>query len=132
MYNETSNIIKVNEYIVNHKKEFNKEIGLLIKKIRIQKRISIKYVSERTMMSDAYIKQIEAGIYGISLSKFIIICNALEIEPNSIIENYILGCKKNEDLFYNNLQKSKNLSENILDFMKEKEDGYLEDKKSSI
>lgn len=127
MYNKTTNIIKVNEYLLNHKKEFDKEIGVLIKKFREKQNISTKLFSERTMISEAYIRQIENGCYGLSLSKFIIICNALEISPYSIIDEFIFGCKKNEDLFYTKLQNDKNILINVFDFIKEKESGYLEE-----
>lgn len=120
MDNKTADIIKVNEYLEKHKKDFNKEIGNLIRKFRKNKNISIKLFSERTMISESYIKQIEAGIYGLSLSKFLIICNALEVLPYNIIDDFIFSSKENEDLFYNKLQNHKNISKNILDFMKEK------------
>ena len=120
MKTKTADIIKVNEYFLKNKKDFNEEIGKLIKKSRIEKNISIKLFSERTMISESYIKQIESGKYGLTLSKFLIICNAIEISPYKIIDDFIFSSKENEDLFYNKLQEHKNISKNILNFMKEK------------
>lgn len=37
MKTKTADIIKVNEYFLKHKKDFNEEIGKLIKKSRIEK-----------------------------------------------------------------------------------------------
>ena len=59
MKTKTADIIKVNEYFLKHKKDFNEEIGKLIKKSRIEKKISIKLFSERTMISESYIKQMK-------------------------------------------------------------------------
>ncbi len=120
MESKSADIIKVNEYFSKHKKEFDKEIGQLIRKFRMENNISIKLFSERAMISESYIKQIEAGKYGMSLSKFLILCNAIEVSPYKIIDDFIFTSKENEDLFYNKLQKNKNISKNILDFMKEK------------
>lgn len=124
MYNTDSDTIKVNYYLQNHRKEFNKEIGLAIKKYRIENHITPRKLAERAMMTVSYINQIENGSNGISLAKFIIICNALEVKPEQIIENFIFGSKKNEDLIYNELQKEKNLAKNILEFTKKKVSGY--------
>lgn len=120
MYYSNADIIKVNEYIIKHKKEFNKEIGKLIKLNRIQKNVDSKTFSERTMISENYIRQIENGSYGLTLSKLIIISNALEIPPYDIIDNFTFSYKKIEDLLYNKLQNNKNISKNIFDFLKEK------------
>ena len=124
MYNADSETIKVNNYLESHRKEFNEEIGLALKKYRIENNISSRKLAERAMMTVSYINQIENGSNGISLAKFIIICNALEVRPEQIIENFIYGSKKNEDLFFNELQKEKNLSKNVLEFVKKKMSGY--------
>lgn len=120
MYNEDLETIQVNQYIQSHRNEFNKEIGLAIRNYRIKNNIPIHIVSERTMMTISYLNQIENGVNGISLIKFICICNDLEAKPQDIIESFTFGGNKNEDLIYNELQKEKNLSKNILEFMKQK------------
>lgn len=124
MYNSNLETLKVNQYIFNHKKEFNKEIGLKIKEIRISKNISTSDLAMRTMMTPTYIIQIENGIYGLTLNKFIIICNALEVNPNNILEDFTFGSKQNEDILFNELQQGKNISENIENYMKNKKSGY--------
>ena len=113
MYNSNIETIKVNQYLKNHRKEFNEEIGITLKKHRIMNGVTTNKLSERAMMTISYINQIENGSNGLSLAKFIMICNALEAEPEKIIEKFTFGCKKNEDLFYNELQKEKNLSKNV-------------------
>ena len=124
MYNSNSETLKENQYIFNHKKDFNKEIGLKIKEIRISKNISTSDLAMRTMMTPTYIIQIENGIYGLTLNKFIIICNALEVNPNNILEDFTFGSKQNEDILFNELQQGKNISENIENYMKNKKSGY--------
>lgn len=126
MNNTDFETIQVNQYIQNHRSEFNKEIGLAIRNYRMSNNIPIHIVSERSMMAISYLNQIENGSNGISLIKFICICNALEANPQDIIQSFIFGGNKNEDLFYSELQKEKNLSKNILEFMKKKESRYLE------
>ena len=64
-------ILNVNQYISNHKNELNKEIGGLIKQIRLKKKISIDEMSIIAITSPAYINQIENGVNGITLNKFI-------------------------------------------------------------
>ena len=114
-------ILNVNQYILNHKKEFDMEIGESIKNIRIKKNISIEEIATRTFMLPNYINKLEKGKYGISLNKFIIICNALEINTQEFLDNYLYSSKINEDILYNELQKEKNISINILNFMKNKQ-----------
>ena len=59
-------IIKVNQYIYSHKKEFNKEIGEKIKEIRISKNLSLEEIALRGLMSSSHFTQIESGINGIT------------------------------------------------------------------
>lgn len=127
MYNTDLETIQVNQYIQNHRREFNKEIGLAIRNYRINNNIPIHIVSERSMMTISYLNQIENGANGISLIKFICICNALEAKPQDIIESFTFGGNKNEDLIYNELQKEKNLSKNVLEYMKQKESEVSEE-----
>ena len=121
MGNLNLDVICVNNYILNHKKEFNREIGKMIREWRLKRNISIDEMSAMTFMSTSYITQLENGVNGITLSKFIIICNALEIELKEILEMYLYTKKlSNEDILFLKLQEGKDISENILEFMKEK------------
>ena len=114
-----SEIVKINDYISNHKNVFLKEFGEEVKIIREEKRMTAEELAERALTTVNYIRQIECGDYGVSLTKFITICNALEINPSSLVCNFIVG-DANEDLMFNEFQKSKNISENILQYMKNK------------
>lgn len=120
MYNSDVETFKVNQYIFKHKKEFNIEIGVIIKEIRKKKNISLEQMSYRTMMSPSYIMQIEKGVNGITLNKFIIICNALEISPKEILEDFLYDSEK-ENCYINQLQNEKNISKNIIEYLKNKE-----------
>lgn len=120
MYNTDIEIEKINQYILENKRRFNIEIGDEIRKNRINQEMSIKTFSERTLMSPYYINQVEKGINGLTLLKFITICNALEIEPKVILDIFLYGPKKNDDILYNKLQEGKNISENILKYIKMK------------
>ena len=113
-------IIRINDYILNHKSIFTKELGLEIKKIREERNLTAEKFAERAITPVSYLKQIENGEYGISLIKFIAICNALEIDPNMLISEFIIGNKTNDDLLFNEFQKNKNISKNIIEFMKQK------------
>ena len=113
-------ILNVNQYISNHKNELNKEIGGLIKQIRIKKKIPIEEMATITNTSPAYISQIENGINGITLNKFIQICNSLKINSQEVLGNFLLYQKEDEFLFCEELQCEKSLSRNILEVMKKK------------
>lgn len=117
--NNSSDIICVNKYILEHKENFIKDIGEILKNERINKKISLEEVALRTQTSTSYISQIEKGTYGLSLVKFITMCNALEINEK-ILEKFLYGSKKNEDIFYYELQNNKNLSINIINYLKDK------------
>ena len=73
-----------------------------------------------TLMGPSYINQLEKGTNGISLNKFIIICNALEINLKEALEMYLYKKESNEDILFNKLQEGKNISENVLNFMRYK------------
>ncbi len=124
MFNSNFETVNVNQYIFNHKKEFNIEIGSKMREIRIRKKFSTEQVATRTMMTPSYIMQIENGTNGVTLNKFVIICNALEIEPKDILDDFLFGCKTNEDILYNELQNEKNLSRNIINYLKKQKTGY--------
>lgn len=120
MNNSSFEISNVNQYICKHRNEFNKEIGGVIKQIRIRKNISLQEMAARTLMSPTYVNQIENGINGISLNKFVQICNSLKVHSKEILDDFLFYRKVDEDLFFEELQCQKNLSDNILEFMKKK------------
>jgi len=113
-------IASINQYLINHKDEFNKEVGGIIKKNRISKQISIERFADMILTSNSYVSQIEQGSNGLSLVKFVLICNALKIKPLQIIENYVFYEDDNEDILYKELQSNKNLSKNLINYMKDK------------
>lgn len=113
-------IASINQYLTNHKNEFNKEIGSLIKEIRTSKDISVERFSDMILTSNSYVSQIEQGSNGLSLIKFILICNALKIKPLDLIENFVFYEDDNEDILYKELQDSKNISKNLINYMKDK------------
>ena len=117
MFNSNLETIGVNQYIFNHKKEFNIEIGSKIKELRTKKNISADQMAARTMMAPSYIMQIENGTNGVTLNKFVIICNALEIEPKEILDDFLYGSKTKKD---------KNLSKNIINYLKKQKTGLEE------
>ncbi len=120
MYNSNLEIMNVNQYLLDNKEKINTEIGEKMKQVRKKKHITIEEIAVRSVTSPSYINQIERGRFGVSLAKFLLLCNALEVTPNEILEEFISGGRMNDDILYNKLQEGKNLSENILDFMKEK------------
>lgn len=119
MNNKSSDILTVNTYILEHKEDFIKDIGEVLKEERINKNITLEEVALRTKSSTSYINQIERGTYGLSLIKFITMCNALEVNEK-ILERFLYAGKRNEDMLYYELQNGKNLSKNIIDYLKDK------------
>lgn len=114
-----SDIITVNKYILEHKEDFIKDIGKVLKDERIRKNITLEEVALRTQSSSSYVAQIEKGSYGLSLVKFITFCNALEINEK-VLEKFLYAGKQTEDEIYYELQNGKNISQNILNYMKNK------------
>lgn len=119
MNNKCSDILTVNTYILDHKEDFIKDIGEVLKDERIKRNITLEEVALRTRSSTSYITQIEKGAYGLSLIKFITFCNALEINEK-IFERFFYSGKKNEDKLYYELQNGKDISKNIIDYLKDK------------
>lgn len=110
----------INYYISKDKNKLNKEIGERLKQVRIDKNISLGDLSQMIDTSTSYISQIEKGEYGISLFKFILFCNSLEIDVSKFLQEFIFSEENNEDILYYSLQKGKNISQNILEYMKDK------------
>lgn len=113
-------ITAINQYLLKHKENFNKDIGIIIKDIRFNKNISTEAFSGMISTSNSYVSQIEQGNNGLSLIKFILICNALKIKPNKLLDNFIYFDHDNEDILYNELQQDKNISENVINYIKNK------------
>ena len=86
----------------------------------MKRNLSIEEMATMTLMAPSYINQLEKGTNGISLNKFILICNALEIDLKEVLQMYLFTKETNEDILYKKLQERKNISKNILDFMKDK------------
>lgn len=121
MNNLKTEIIEVNQYILNHKKEFNKELGNKIKKIRLENGLTLDEMADLTLMAPTYIAQLENGTNGLSLNKFIIICNALKINTQEVLKDFLFVKESNEDILFEELQNGKNISENIIKFVKRKD-----------
>lgn len=113
-------ITTVNQYLIKHKDNFNSEIGTIIKEIRTSKDISVETFSKMISTSNSYASQIEHGSNGLSLIKFILICNALNEKPEKVLNNFIYFDEDNEDILYKELQQNKNISKNIINYMKNK------------
>ena len=110
----------MNTYILNEKEKLNKEIGEKLRKKRLERKISAVELAQYTNTSSSYINEIEKGKYNISLLRFILLCNSLEINIAEFLDEFIFTHSKSEDVLYEKLQENKNISYNILEFMKEK------------
>lgn len=117
MFFSKDDIIRVNQYIYDHKKTFNEEIGSRIKSFRKINNVTIEEFSEKSLMSINQLSHLENGNNGITLNKFIIICNSLCCKPNTLLEPYIFSANYNEDLFYNEIQNDKSLPRNLLNYL---------------
>ncbi len=113
-------ITAINQYLIKHKDNFNFEIGTTIKNIRCSKNISVGIFSKMISTSNSYASQIEHGSNGLSLIKFILICNALKVKPEQFLNNFTYFDEDNEDILYKELQYGKNVSKNIINYMKNK------------
>ena len=109
---------EINNYLLKNKTRFYQEMGDKLKEIRISQNITINKLALKTFISNTYLTQIEKGQYGLSLIKFITICNSLGINPNYILRDFIITNRTDEDILIEKLQGSKNILINIVDFMK--------------
>lgn len=107
----------VNLYLHDNRNKFNTEIGEMIKEERIKNNIKISEFSSRTIMTESQISQIERGKRGLTLNKFVIICNSLGIKPGYFLDQYNYYHKTDDDILYYEMQESKNISENILQYI---------------
>lgn len=111
---------EINNYLLKNKTKFYQEMGDKLKEIRISQNITVSKLALKTFISTTYLCQIEKGEYGVSLIKFITICNSLGINPGYLLKDFIVTNKLDEDLLIEKLQGSKNISTNIIDFLKSK------------
>lgn len=75
----------IREKLLVDKNIFLKRVGSVLKEERIGKRISRTSLSKMVDFTENYIGYIEQGRYNISLLKFILIANELDLNPNYII-----------------------------------------------
>ncbi len=120
MKNNSLEIQSINNYINNNKVKFNKEIGFLIREWREKNKMTIEEFASLTLMNPSYVGQLEKGVNGISLVKFIMVWNALNISLKDILSGYLFSPKNDEDLLFEELQKDKNLSNNLINYLKSK------------
>lgn len=111
-------VADINSYMLRQKKKFNQELGAKLKEIRKLQKISLNELSTKTLISSTYISQIEKGEYGISLFKFVTLCNTLETNVEDVLDGFVIGNKKNDDILFEKLQGKKDISYNVLEFMK--------------
>ena len=121
MEDKSLEIQNINNYILKEKKNLNKEIGEKLREKRREKNVSLNQLAQIINTSPTYISQIEKGEYSMSLFKFILFCNALEIDIVDFLQEFIFLEKEDEEMLYRILQNDKNIADNILEFMKEKD-----------
>lgn len=102
------------------KKYISSSIGKKIFNIRKEKKISREKLAEKSNLSTTYIFGIENGQSMPSCLSLIDICNALEIHPSILLDEFILITNKNK---YNMLNfeklttKEKKAVENLIEFL---------------
>lgn len=62
-------------------------IGRRIKTVRIEKQLTQEYIANRVGVNVSHISNIENGKTKVSLTSLVLICNALEITVDYILEN---------------------------------------------
>ena len=103
------------ESILNSKRKIIKNIGVILKEERRRKGLTRKELSDKINISENYIGYIEQGKYEISLLKFILIINELDLNPNYVIKNVIEKVNKKEI----NEEEEKDILKEILMFLKQ-------------
>ncbi len=112
LYNIKKEIIRNN--LIENKNLFLKEVGRILKEERVGKRISRTKLSKMVDFTENYIGYIEQGRYNISLLKFILITNELDLNPNYIINRSLDNCF---DKNINNWEE-KDISKEIIMYLK--------------
>lgn len=106
----------ISEKLIDEKDIILKYIGTEIYRLRKKRKLTIEEISNKTFLSESYIRAIEKGIYACSIINFLKICLALKVEPNMFLKEYTI-CKTGEICKY--LQgEDKNIGENIVQFLK--------------
>ena len=103
------------ESILNNKRKIIKNIGVILKEERRRKGLTRKELSDKINISENYIGYIEQGKYEISLLKFILIINELDLNPNYVIKNVIEKVNKKEI----SEEEEKDILKEILMFLKQ-------------
>ena len=103
------------ESILNNKRKIIKNIGVILKEERRRKGLTRKELSDKINISENYIGYIEQGKYEISLLKFILIINELDLNPNYVIKNVIEKVNKKEI----DEEEEKDILKEILMFLKQ-------------
>ena len=102
------------ESILDNKRRIIKSVGVILKEERKRKGYTRKELSDRINISENYIGYIEQGKYEISLLKFILIINELDLNPNYVIRRVIEKVNKKE--IYE--EDEKDISKEILMYLK--------------
>ena len=106
----------ISEKLIDEKDIILKYIGTEIYKLRKKRKLTIEDISNKTFLSESYIRAIEKGIYACSIINFLKIFLSLKVEPNMFLEEYTI-CKTGEISKY--LQgEDKNIGKNIVQFLK--------------
>lgn len=103
------------ESILDNKRRIVKSVGIILKEERRKKGYTRKELSDRINISENYIGYIEQGKYEISLLKFILISNELDLNPNYVIRRVIEKVNKNEI----EEEEEKDISKEILMYLKQ-------------
>lgn len=71
----------------------HREIGRTISKCRREKGVKQRELAERTYVSEQHISHIENAKARVSLPTLIAICNAMEVDCNTILGSTLTGCR---------------------------------------
>ena len=111
-----NNILK--KSIEDNKSILLKNIGECLRKEREEKGISRKVLADKINISENYIGYIEQGKYSISLLKFLLYINELDINPNYIIRKSIdMICRENISV-KNDLYEEKDIVKEVFMYLK--------------
>lgn len=70
------------------KSAFNKQLGLLIRKKRIQKGLTQSEVADKMNLDYQYISRVERGLISPTIYWMNSLCEALEINPSSFLHEF--------------------------------------------
>lgn len=78
-------IVDLSAMIDRRKKEITKEFGNTLKKVRRQRKISLRNLAAMTELEHAHISRIEAGQINPTLTTIVFLANALEVSPRDLL-----------------------------------------------